>query len=94
MDYFIPPYVSLLKACTMLQDLETIYTKCDFFAEALNVFKRLPLQNIVSWKTLVSGYARNERGEDALICHSRMDSKGISLNVVAFVWGLKTCGSI
>ena len=36
-------------------------------------------------KTLVSGYARNECGEDALICHSHMHSEGIFLNVVGSI---------
>ena len=70
------------------------YAGNGFFAETLNVFKRLPLQNIVSWTTLILGCVGNGCGEDALICHSCMHSEGISLNVVAFVWVLKTCGSI
>ena len=32
---------------------------------------------------MISSYAGNECGDDALICHSRMHSECISLNVVA-----------
>ena len=71
-----------------------MYSKCGSIEDAVKVFTGLPMRDIVTWNSLISGYAQNERGEDALICHSRMDSKGISLNVMAFVWGLKTCGSI
>ena len=67
--------------------LLNMYMKCGFLAEALNVFKRLPLQNIVSWTTLISGYTGNECGEDDLIYRSCRHSEGpgISLNVVASI---------
>ena len=32
---------------------------CGFLVEALNMLKRLPLQNIVSWTALISGHVDN-----------------------------------
>ena len=40
------------------------------------MFKRLPIQNIVSWTALISGYTDNGWGEDALIWHTCMYSEG------------------
>ena len=47
--------------------LLNMYMKCGFLMETLNVFKRLPLHNIVSWTIVIPRYAENGSGEDALI---------------------------
>ena len=45
-----------------------MYTKCHLLEKALEVFETLPVQNVVSWNTLIYGCAEGGYGEEALRC--------------------------
>ena len=56
--------------------LINMYAEWGMLAKAQHVLEGVPIQNIVSWTALISGYTDNGWGEDALIWHSRMYSEG------------------
>ena len=74
--------------------LVDMYAKCGAISKAKEVFDELPLQNVVSWTTLITGYVPNGNTQEALNCFQEMFSKGISPNVITFVSILRACGNI
>lgn len=71
-----------------------MYSKCGMLAEAQQAFDKLPIQDVVSWTALITGYADHGRGEDALDSFRQMRQQGISPNAFTFVSSLSACGSI
>ena len=71
--------------------LVDMYAKCGTLAKAEEVFKKLPFRDIVSWNTLIAGYAQHGQGEEALNCLSSMQREGVSPNTVTFRCILNAC---
>ena len=59
----------------------------------MGIRSELQIQNVGSWNALIAGYARVERGHEALNMFQKMQSEGISPDVVTFTCILKACGS-
>eukprot|EP00250_Pteridium_aquilinum_P021073 c25021_g21_i1 orf=86-829(+) len=74
--------------------LINMYVKCGSLAEAEQVLSNLPVQNVVSWTTLIAGYADRGHGEKALHCFKQMQSRGVTPNARTFVCCLKACCSL
>eukprot|EP00250_Pteridium_aquilinum_P010334 c19309_g1_i1 orf=1-717(-) len=74
--------------------LVTMYAKCSALDKAQELFDNLLIRNVVSWNTLIAGYAQHALGEKALNCFQRMQSEGFSPNPVTFICILKACCSI
>ncbi|KAI5065527.1 hypothetical protein GOP47_0020222 [Adiantum capillus-veneris] len=74
--------------------LVDMYAKCGAFNEAQQVLDELPVQNVVSWTALITGYAQHGHGHQALDCFIQMRQKGLSPNAVTFSCILKACGSL
>ncbi|KAI5074984.1 hypothetical protein GOP47_0010945 [Adiantum capillus-veneris] len=74
--------------------LVDMYVKCGLLAYAREVFDKLPVRNVITWTTLIAGYAEGGNGEEALNCYDQMQSEGLSPNPVTIVCGLKACGTI
>ncbi|KAJ7296567.1 hypothetical protein O6H91_Y115100 [Diphasiastrum complanatum] len=74
--------------------LVDMYVKCGRLAEAHDVFEKLPKRDVVSWSTLIAGYAQQGLGEQALQLYKSMQSEGVKPDKVMFVSILKACGSI
>ena len=74
--------------------LVDMYVKCAAMAKAQEVLENLPDRNVVTWSTLIAGYAQNVQCHEALKCFERMQSEGQSPNIVTLTCVLKACGSI
>ena len=74
--------------------LINLYAKCGTLATAQQVFEEFQYRDVVSWNALISGYAQNGYGEEALKCFQRMQKEGCSPNPVTFVCLLKACSNI
>mgnify|MGYP000105414638 FL=1 len=59
--------------------------------KAQEVLEGLPTRNVVSWSTLIVGYAQQGQCHEALNCLKRMQSEGLSPNTVTFISILKAC---
>ena len=75
--------------------LITAYAKCGMLDMACEIFEQIPIRNVVSWNALISGYARNGLGDEALKCFKEMqEDANVCPNGVTFVCTLKACGMV
>ncbi|KAI5067683.1 hypothetical protein GOP47_0018211 [Adiantum capillus-veneris] len=74
--------------------LVDMYAKCGALEKAQRVLKVLQSRDVVSWSALISGYAQQGQGEQALNCFECMQREGLSPNAVTFASILKACASI
>lgn len=71
--------------------LVDLYAKCGCFDAAYNVFVRMPARNVVSWNSMISGFAQNGRGDEAIKMFNKMTSEGIKPDYITFVSVLSAC---
>ncbi|KAI5059673.1 hypothetical protein GOP47_0025992 [Adiantum capillus-veneris] len=74
--------------------LVDMYAKCSALSLAQEVFDSLHVQNIVSWNSLIGGFAQQGYGEEALRLFEVMLLKGLTPNSITFVCILKVCISL
>ena len=75
--------------------LMSVYIKCGVIAKAEEVFfSNLCLRDVISWNTIMSGYAQHGLGDEALKYYKQMQDEGYSPDVVTFICVLKACCSI
>lgn len=68
------------------------YASCGSLVEARRVFDHMPNRTVVSWTTMISGYAQMAKGKEALDLYERMLREGVAPNDRTFVAALKACG--
>ncbi|KAI5080335.1 hypothetical protein GOP47_0005814 [Adiantum capillus-veneris] len=69
-----------------------MYVKCGVLVKAQKVLDELRVRNVISWNTLIAGYAQHGHGKEALGCFHRMRSEGLSPNITTYACTLKACG--
>ncbi|KAK9277104.1 hypothetical protein L1049_006643 [Liquidambar formosana] len=69
-----------------------MYAKCGSMDLARNLFEEMPHRNVISWSTMIGGYAINGESEKALALFSRMQNEGVQPNYVTFLGVLSACG--
>lgn len=74
--------------------LVDMYIKGGYVAEGQVVFDCLPSQSLVSWNTLISGYAEHGLGRQSLNCYNLMQVEGTLPDVATFICTLKACGNV
>jgi pentatricopeptide repeat protein len=74
--------------------LVDMYAASRMLIKAREVFESLPMKSIVSWTSLIAGYAEHGFGAEALECFESMQSHGVSPNNVTLICGLKASGNI
>ncbi|KAM0936403.1 putative tetratricopeptide-like helical domain superfamily [Dioscorea sansibarensis] len=57
-----------------------MYMKCGSIKDAFKVFDTMPERNLVSWKTMVVGYAKNGQCPEALRLMYRMQAEGFHVD--------------
>eukprot|EP00268_Persea_americana_P013340 TRINITY_DN15814_c2_g1_i1.p1 TRINITY_DN15814_c2_g1~~TRINITY_DN15814_c2_g1_i1.p1 ORF type:complete len:931 (+),score=175.98 TRINITY_DN15814_c2_g1_i1:3-2795(+) len=75
----------------LLNHLINLYSKCRFFGYAHRMFDEIPDPDLVAWTSLISGYAQNGLGEEALYTFRRMRLSGVGCNEFTFPSVLKAC---
>ncbi|KAI3905445.1 hypothetical protein MKW98_013243 [Papaver atlanticum] len=71
--------------------LMDFYAKCGSVENSLDVFKKMPVKNVLSWTVLIQGLASNGEGRKALEYFSQMRSRNIEPNEVTFIGVLSAC---
>ncbi|XP_052192315.1 pentatricopeptide repeat-containing protein At4g18520, chloroplastic [Diospyros lotus] len=71
-----------------------MYTKCGYISEAIQVFDSLPERNLVSWKAMIVGYAKNGLCQEALKLMYRMQAEGVAVDDYIRATVLTACGDI
>ncbi|KAH7366424.1 hypothetical protein KP509_18G077400 [Ceratopteris richardii] len=74
--------------------LVDMYAKCGVLTKAAKVLNELPVRDVVSWSTLISGYIQHHQVQDALICFERMQQDGLSPDAATFTSILKACANL
>ncbi|XP_059644099.1 pentatricopeptide repeat-containing protein At4g02750 [Cornus florida] len=77
--------------CFVGNALLAMYCKCGSIDEAYNVFEGLAEKDVVSWNTIIYGYARHGFGKEALKVFESMKSAGIKPDDVTMVGVLSAC---
>ncbi|KAA8539434.1 hypothetical protein F0562_026126 [Nyssa sinensis] len=57
--------------------LVSMYAKCEFFASALIIFNRIPCKDVVTWNTLINGYAQIGDPYNAMYMFSQLRLSGL-----------------
>ncbi|KAJ4830569.1 hypothetical protein Tsubulata_017023 [Turnera subulata] len=71
--------------------LIVVYSKCRSFGYARKLVDESPEPDLVSWSSLISGYAQNGLAEEALFAFHEMHLLGVKCNEFTFPSVLKAC---
>lgn len=71
-----------------------MYAKCGYVADAFQVFDNMPERNLVSWKAMILGYARNGHSGEALKLMYRMRAEGFVVDEYILATVITACGGI
>ncbi|CAA6660299.1 unnamed protein product [Spirodela intermedia] len=61
-----------------------LYAKCGMMRDALGVFERMEVKDVVSWNAMVTGYSQNGDFDGALRLFEEMNREKVTLNVVTW----------
>ncbi|EOY28177.1 hypothetical protein QUC31_012891 [Theobroma cacao] len=71
--------------------LISLYAKCKLFRYARKLVDESPEPDLVSWSALISGYAQNGFGKEAILAFYEMHLLGVRCNDFTFPSVLKAC---
>ncbi|KAA8539158.1 hypothetical protein F0562_025850 [Nyssa sinensis] len=71
-----------------------MYAKCGQLGDAWKIFDKLPSKNLVSWNTMLVGYAQHGFGREALEIYDMMQRDGVKPNDITFIGVLSACGHV
>lgn len=74
--------------------LVDMYSKCGRIDYASRFFELMPVRNVYSWNSMISGYARHGHGDKALKLFSKMKLHGQQPDHVTFVGVLSACSHV
>lgn len=77
--------------CFVGNALLAAYCKCGCIEEAYDVFREIMEKDIISWNTMINGYARHGFGKEALDLFKNMERLGIRPDDVTMVGVLSAC---
>ncbi|KAK8942408.1 Pentatricopeptide repeat-containing protein [Platanthera zijinensis] len=64
--------------------LVNMYCKCSELAAAKRLFDEMPERNLVTWTSLITGYARHQRPAEAMRLVREMKLLGVEMNSVSY----------
>ncbi|GAV70582.1 PPR domain-containing protein/PPR_2 domain-containing protein/DYW_deaminase domain-containing protein [Cephalotus follicularis] len=64
----------------ILNTILAMYVKCGCLDDGRKMFDEMPVRDVVSWTTLITGYSQHDRSEDALVLFVRMLREGFKPN--------------
>ena len=68
-----------------------MYAKCGSMSDAIHLFDEMSERNVISWSTMIAGYAINGDGTQALAMAERMREEGVEPNHVTHLAVLSAC---
>ncbi|KDP31257.1 hypothetical protein JCGZ_11633 [Jatropha curcas] len=78
-------------AMNLCNSLIAMYSRCGCLDKAYNVFKRMPKKNVVTWSAMISGFAMNGHGREAIQAFEEMQRIGILPDDQTFTGVLSAC---
>ena len=82
--------------CRLVTALVDLYSRCERFVDARDLFDEIPQKDVVSWNVLVSCCLRNKRSRDALALFDAMrgGTDGCEPDEVTCLLALQACASL
>lgn len=74
--------------------LINMYSKAGSVEDARQVFDRMLRRDVVSWTTMVGGYAECNQGVESFTIFKKMLQEGVVPNKITYLCVLKACGSL
>ncbi|XP_073014834.1 putative pentatricopeptide repeat-containing protein At3g47840 [Primulina eburnea] len=87
-------HVGLANSLSVANSLMTMYSKCGQPNSASAIFHEMTRRDVISWSTIISGYAQGGCGEEAFELLSRMKREGQKPTEYALSSVLSVCGSM
>ena len=85
----------LYKDLSINNAIVNMYSKCGALSKAQSVFDQIHgFRDVVSWTSLISGYAQYGNAQESLNCFRRMQEEGLEPDPISFACALKACGTI
>ncbi|KAK1433724.1 hypothetical protein QVD17_10639 [Tagetes erecta] len=81
-------YIHALNICNALV---AMYSKCGQLDKAYEVFQKIPNKDVVSWTAMISGFASNGYGREAINGFRQMKTMGVSPDEQTFTALLSGC---
>ncbi|KAK0590312.1 hypothetical protein LWI29_025307 [Acer saccharum] len=78
---------------SMVNSLLNLYAKARSMKNAVNLFKKMPEKDVVSWSSMVACYAQNGAAVEALSLFNEMIQKRSEPNAVTVVSALQACAA-
>ncbi|XP_068651603.1 pentatricopeptide repeat-containing protein At4g39530-like [Aristolochia californica] len=77
--------------CVGLVDM---YSKCGLMEDARRVFNLMPMQDLISWNSIISAYVQNLNDEEAISLFCEMQKEGFNCNQTTLSTILKSIASL
>lgn len=71
--------------------LVSMYSKCGHLEDASRVFESINYLNIISYNSMITAYAQNGLGKEAIILYEKMQKGGEKPNEITFLGVLSAC---
>ncbi|KAL7585850.1 hypothetical protein Lser_V15G44771 [Lactuca serriola] len=71
-----------------------MYSKCASMEDAYNFFDKMPQRNLASWHTMITGFAKNGHGEDAIKMFTEFKKVGLKPNNQIFHGVFAACNIV
>ncbi|MQL81375.1 hypothetical protein Taro_013838 [Colocasia esculenta] len=71
-----------------------LYVKCGRMDEAMLIFDKMPKRDIISWTTMITGFANTGSASDAIAIYKRMQTEGLEGDGVVMVGLIQACASL
>lgn len=68
-----------------------MYARCGLLKDACRIFQEMPQRSVVSWTTMIIGFAMHGHGEDALAIFKEMQKMKVQPDEVTFIGVLCAC---
>eukprot|EP01018_Ginkgo_biloba_P000474 Gb_25130 [translate_table: standard] len=74
--------------------LVDMYAKCGNMVDARSLFDKMPERDVVSWTGMITRYAQNEQGEEALKLFQEMQQAGVKADRFSLASVLCACANL
>ncbi|XP_058074612.1 pentatricopeptide repeat-containing protein At3g22690-like [Magnolia sinica] len=78
----------------IMSGIVNFYASCARIEVARKLFDEMPERDVVSWTTMVSGYAQSNHPEEAFLLFNEMRMEGVEPNKVTVMSLLSACGQL
>ncbi|KAL0360940.1 UNVERIFIED_CONTAM: Pentatricopeptide repeat-containing protein [Sesamum radiatum] len=80
-----------LEGCRGGISLVDLYAKCGCVDFAYRIFLKMPVKNLITWNSMIGGFAQNGRGEEAVRIFDQMIQERVKPDYISFIEVLFAC---